>query len=119
MLYSINIEIYIDIHVLPSQDKLPFGYDLERIIDDWVLMGFLVGNDFLPNLPNLHIRQDAFPFLYATYMEVLPGLDGQSLSQMWRTCIFFNELHWLLISHVNQYVWSMHYQNPCIALRQL
>ena len=37
------------------QDKLLFGYDLERIIDDWILMGFLVGNDFIPHLPNMHI----------------------------------------------------------------
>ena len=59
------------------QGKVPFGYDLEKIIDDWVLMGFLVGNDFLPNLPNFHIRQDALPFLYTKYMEVLPTLDGQ------------------------------------------
>ena len=44
-------------HIPLSQDKLSFGYDLERIIDDWVLMGFLVGNDFLPHLPNMHIRQ--------------------------------------------------------------
>ena len=39
------------------QDKLPFAYDLEKIIDDWVLMGFLVGNDFIPHLPNMHIQQ--------------------------------------------------------------
>ena len=39
------------------QDKLPFGYDLEHIIDDWILMGFLMGNDFIPHLPNMHIRQ--------------------------------------------------------------
>ena len=38
------------------QDTLPFPYDLERIIDDWILMGFLVGNDFIPHLPNLHIN---------------------------------------------------------------
>ena len=49
------------------QDQLSFGYDLERIIDDWVLMGFLVGNDFLPHLPNMHIRQvtPSIPRLYA------------------------------------------------------
>jgi len=40
-----------------SQGKLSFGYDLEHVIDDWVLMGFLVGNDFLPHLPNMHIKQ--------------------------------------------------------------
>ena len=33
--------------------KLDF-YDMENIIDDWVLMGFLVGNDFIPHLPNMH-----------------------------------------------------------------
>ena len=39
------------------QEGLAFGYDLEAIIDDWVLMGYLVGNDFIPNLPNMHIKQ--------------------------------------------------------------
>lgn len=43
--------------ILGLQDRLPFKYDLEKIIDDWILMGFLVGNDFLPHLPNMHIRQ--------------------------------------------------------------
>ena len=32
-------------------------YDLENVIDDWVLMGFLVGNDFIPHLPNTHINK--------------------------------------------------------------
>ena len=41
----------------PFQDKLPFAYDLEHVIDDWILMGFLMGNDFIPHLPNMHIRQ--------------------------------------------------------------
>ena len=47
---------YMCLHcVFLLQDKLLFGYDLERIIDDWILMGFLVGNDFIPHLPNMHI----------------------------------------------------------------
>ena len=33
-------------------------FNLESIIDDWVLMGFLVGNDFIPNLPNMHINKE-------------------------------------------------------------
>ncbi|EFO19268.2 hypothetical protein LOAG_09226 [Loa loa] len=58
------------------KEKLPFEYDLESVIDDWVLMGFLVGNDFIPHLPHVHIHEDALPLLYATYNEVLPQLDG-------------------------------------------
>ncbi|PAV74447.1 hypothetical protein WR25_02437 [Diploscapter pachys] len=58
------------------ESTLPFAYDMERIIDDWVLMGFLVGNDFLPHLPHVHIHDDALPLLYKTYIKVLPKLDG-------------------------------------------
>lgn len=53
-------------------------YNLERIIDDWILMGFLVGNDFIPHLPNLHINHDALPLLYKTYISVLPSLGGET-----------------------------------------
>ncbi|KAJ8980061.1 hypothetical protein NQ317_012901 [Molorchus minor] len=48
----------------------------KKIIDDWVLMGFLVGNDFIPHLPNLHITNGALPILYKAYMDILPSLDG-------------------------------------------
>jgi len=39
-------------------------------------MGFLVGNDFIPHLPDLHIRKGALPVLFKAYKEVLPTLDG-------------------------------------------
>ena len=50
------------------QGKLRFPYDLEKIIDDWVLMGFLVGNDFIPHLPNMHIQQVCGPLGSLTHM---------------------------------------------------
>lgn len=39
-------------------------------------MGFLVGNDFIPHLPHLHINHDALPLLYGTYIAILPELGG-------------------------------------------
>ena len=59
------------------QKRLPFPYDLERIVDDWVLLGFLVGNDFIPHLPLLHIAQDGLPLLWGVYMKVMPNLTGK------------------------------------------
>ncbi|CAH1131010.1 unnamed protein product [Ceutorhynchus assimilis] len=68
---------YLELEFAPVKDKLVgFEYDFEKIIDDWVLMGFLVGNDFIPHLPHLHISNGALPILYNAYMEVLPTLDG-------------------------------------------
>ena len=61
---------------LREEAILPFGYNLESIIDDWILMGFLIGNDFLPHLPNLHINKGALSELFATYKKVLPQLTG-------------------------------------------
>ncbi|CAB4069796.1 5'-3' exoribonuclease 2,5'-3' exoribonuclease 1,5'-3' exoribonuclease 2 homolog [Lepeophtheirus salmonis] len=58
------------------REKLPFKYDLESIIDDWILMGFLVGNDFVPHLPHLHINKNALSELYSIYKQVLLTLDG-------------------------------------------
>ncbi|XP_063890311.1 5'-3' exoribonuclease 1 isoform X1 [Helicoverpa armigera] len=67
---------YLEQEFISLKSQLPFPYDIEKIVDDWVLMGFLVGNDFIPNLPNMHISNDALPVLYKTYMTVLPTLDG-------------------------------------------
>uniref|UniRef100_A0A8C8XRG6 5'-3' exoribonuclease 1 n=1 Tax=Panthera leo TaxID=9689 RepID=A0A8C8XRG6_PANLE len=67
---------YIDYEFSVLKDKITFKYDIERIIDDWILMGFLVGNDFIPHLPHLHINHDALPLLYGTYITILPELGG-------------------------------------------
>uniref|UniRef100_UPI0037E9C2BE 5'-3' exoribonuclease 1 isoform X2 n=1 Tax=Semicossyphus pulcher TaxID=241346 RepID=UPI0037E9C2BE len=67
---------YIDYEFSELRNQIGSDYDLERIIDDWILMGFLVGNDFIPHLPHLHISHDALPLLYKTYISVLPSVGG-------------------------------------------
>ena len=48
-------------------------YSLERVIDDWVLMCMLVGNDFIPNVPMLDIAEHGLDQMITAYKtRVLP-----------------------------------------------
>jgi 5'-3' exoribonuclease 2 len=73
-----------------AMPNLPFKYDFERAIDDWVCEGvwrtntfieqvfmcFFVGNDFLPHLPSLEIRENAIDRLIRLYKEMVYKTNG-------------------------------------------
>ncbi|KAK1144379.1 exonuclease II Exo2 [Aspergillus melleus] len=61
---------------LEKEGALAFPFDMERVIDDFILMAFFVGNDFLPNLPNLHINEGALALMFKIYKEILPKMGG-------------------------------------------
>ncbi|KAK8854783.1 hypothetical protein IAR55_003522 [Kwoniella newhampshirensis] len=67
---------YLDLEFSSLAAQIPFEYDLERIIDDFILMAVFVGNDFLPHLPDLHINEGALERIWGIYKEILPEAGG-------------------------------------------
>lgn len=75
--------IFLDVEVLReylaielSTPQHGFAFDLERAIDDWVFMCFFVGNDFLPHLPSLDIREGAIDVLITIWKQSLARMGG-------------------------------------------
>lgn len=67
---------YLELEFDTLSKSLNFTYDFERIIDDFILLTFFVGNDFLPNLPYLHINEGALAYMFDIYKRVLPSCGG-------------------------------------------
>lgn len=54
--------------------RMLIQWDLERALDDWVFMCFFVGNDFLPHLPLLSVRDNGIDILVNCWKQVMPKL---------------------------------------------
>jgi 5'-3' exonuclease len=75
---------------------ISFPFDIERVVDDFVFMNFFIGNDFLPHLPSLRVREGAIDLMYMIYKHCLPQIDGYLTEgrklQLKRVDFFFNKL---------------------------
>jgi 5'-3' exoribonuclease 2 len=74
--------IFLDVSILREYLEVelnvstPFPFNLEQAIDDWVMLIFFVGNDFLPHLPSLEIREGAIDTLLEIWKKELPRMGG-------------------------------------------
>ncbi|KAJ3213714.1 hypothetical protein HDU67_002555 [Dinochytrium kinnereticum] len=83
LMYLSIFREYLDMEFSPLKGSLNFEYDLERIIDDFILLSFFVGNDFLPHLPGLHINDGALASFFNIYKTTLTKSGGYINSEGW------------------------------------
>ena len=65
---------YFSLEFKDLDGKLPFGFNIERIIDDFIFICFFIGNDFLPTCSALDIADGSLDKLMDFYKELLPTL---------------------------------------------
>lgn len=58
------------------KEKCTFEYSIERIVDDFIFMCMLIGNDFLPGLPHLSIASGGLNLLVRSYKEIQKNSRG-------------------------------------------
>lgn len=52
---------------MSDMNKANMKLDLERLVDDFIFLCFLVGNDFLPHIPALRITEGGIDCLILLY----------------------------------------------------
>lgn len=67
---------YLSLEFRDLDTELNFEYNFERVLDDFILIMYVIGNDFLPNLPDLHLNKGAFPLILETFKQALRQCDG-------------------------------------------
>lgn len=91
--------------------RLPFPVSLERLIDDVVFMCFFVGNDFLPHLPSLDIRDGALDYLFNVYKRVLPTMGGFITNHGGAVDLSKVDIMLAEVGAIEDHVFAMKYQN--------
>jgi 5'-3' exoribonuclease 2 len=91
--------------------RLPFPFSLERLIDDIVFLCFFVGNDFLPHLPSLDIRDGALDYLFNVYKRILPGLGDYITKSGGQVNLRHVDLILAEVGQIEDYVFAMKHEN--------
>nr|ACD54753.1 5-3 exoribonuclease 2 isoform 9-like protein [Adineta vaga] len=96
-----KIEVYTfrDLKLLREEIKNEFIGDLKSIIDDWIFLCLLAGNDFLPNLPSIEFNQTEINnVIFDTYKEYIRKKDVYLIENMEPNLEYFK----ILLKHIGE-----------------
>ncbi|CAI5739140.1 unnamed protein product [Hyaloperonospora brassicae] len=74
----VHLSLFREYLMLEMRVEAPL--DGERMLDDFILLTFLLGNDFIPHSPTLEISEDAIPLLLKVYRKLLETHEGSYLT---------------------------------------
>lgn len=67
---------YLRMEFIDMKTEMSFEFNMDRIVDDWVLLITLIGNDYVPGLPNFRFEYDVLSMIYESYKDVLASSNG-------------------------------------------
>lgn len=67
---------YLRMEFVDCQSKMNFEFNMDNIVDDWVVLMTLIGNDYIPGLPNFNLDHKILTVIYDAYKEVLRSSNG-------------------------------------------
>uniref|UniRef100_A0AAV1UG39 Uncharacterized protein n=1 Tax=Peronospora matthiolae TaxID=2874970 RepID=A0AAV1UG39_9STRA len=74
----VHLSLFREYLMLEMRVEAPL--DGERMLDDFILLTFLLGNDFIPHSPTLEISEEAIPLLLKVYRKLLETHEGSYLT---------------------------------------
>jgi 5'-3' exoribonuclease 2 len=91
--------------------RLTFAPSLERLIDDIVFLCFFVGNDFLPHLPSLDIRDGGLDYLFNVYKRILPTFGDYITNHGGQVNLSHVDVILAEVGAIEDYVFAMKHDN--------
>lgn len=67
---------YLRMEFIDCKTEMSFEFNMDSIVDDWVLLMTLIGNDYVFGLPNFDLELDALSVIYDAYKMVLKSSNG-------------------------------------------
>ena len=67
---------YLEADFAPAFAAAGVPFAVDRLVDDLVFMMCLIGNDFLPNLPNVGIAEHSVELMFALYQQHIGDFGG-------------------------------------------